>query len=338
VSADEPLLRAPLPTAVGVTVYNEERNLDALLAAVVAARGPAIDVRQIVVVSSGSTDRTVEIARSWAARDARVEVAIDPVRRGKATAVNQFLARVRPETRVCVLSGGDMLPRTGTLDALVAPFADPSVGMAGAHPVPTNPLPDDPRHGWVDRVVHLQWALHHALALRTPKMGELVAFRPDVPPLDPETVVDEAWLETVALARGQRLVYVPEAIVMNRGPSRLGELLDQRRRVFCGHLWLRGTRRYEVATLRPWPVAAVALAHLREDPRRAPALAAAGLAECVGRALGAFDYARGEKPFVWNAITTSKARVAEDTDAGVTVAEASDPRATPRAPRPSDPT
>jgi cellulose synthase/poly-beta-1,6-N-acetylglucosamine synthase-like glycosyltransferase len=289
-------------------------SLHALLAAVVDARGPAIDVRQIVVVSSGSTDGTVAIARRWAARDPRVEVAIDPVRRGKATAVNQFLTRVRSDVRVCVLSGGDMLPRPGTLDALVAPFVDPSVGMAGAHPVPTNPQPDDPRHGWVDRVVHLQWELHHALSLRTPKMGELVAFRPDVPQLDPETVVDEAWLETVALARGQRLVYVPEAIVMNRGPSRLGELLDQRRRVFCGHLWLRGTRRYEVATLRPGRVATVALARLRADPRRAPDFAAAGFAELVGRALGALDYARGEKPFVWNAIPTSKASLTEPSD------------------------
>lgn len=296
----------PLPTAVGVTVYNEERNLDALLRAVTSERGPRVDVRQIVVVSSGSTDQTVEIARTWEARDRRVEVAIDTARRGKATAVNQFLARVRPGTRVCVLSGGDMLPRPGCLDALVAPFVDPGVGMTGAHPVPTNP-----DGGWVDRVVRVQWALHHALALRAPKMGELVAFRPDVPPLDPETVVDEAWLETVAIRRGQRLVYVPEAVVWNRGPSVVRELLDQRRRVFCGHLWLRGTRHYEVSSFRPRGVASAALDHLREHPEDAPALFAGGLAELAGRTLGTIDYLRGEKPFVWDAIASTKRAITE---------------------------
>jgi cellulose synthase/poly-beta-1,6-N-acetylglucosamine synthase-like glycosyltransferase len=314
----EPRLVIPLATAVGVTVYNEERNLDALLRAVVSARGPHLDVRQIVVVSSGSTDRTVEIARAWASRDPRVEVAIDPIRRGKATAVNQFLARVRPEIRVCVLSGGDMLPEEGAIDALVAPFVEPDVGMAGAHPVPTNP-----RSTWVDRVVHLQWALHHELARGTPKMGELVAFRADVPALDPETVVDEAWLETVAVGRAQRLVYVEEAVVRNRGPSILRELLDQRRRVFCGHLWLRGTRRYEVSTFRVSSLAAVALRHVAARPGDAPAMLAAAAAELAGRALGALDYARGVKPFVWTAIQSSKAPV---------TGEAGEPpRATPRA-------
>jgi cellulose synthase/poly-beta-1,6-N-acetylglucosamine synthase-like glycosyltransferase len=313
---------AALPTAVGVTVYNEERNLDALLHAVCEERGPHLDIRQVVVVSSGSTDRTVEIASAWASRDRRVEIAIDPVRRGKATAVNQFLARVRPDVRVCVLSGGDMLPRAGCLDALVAPFHDATVGMAGAHPIPTNPA-----SGWVDRVVHLQWALHHELALRAPKMGELVAFRPDVPALDPETVVDEAWLETVAIARGQRLVYVPDAIVYNRGPSLLHELLDQRRRVFCGHLWLRGTRRYEVSTFRSASVASAALRHLRAHPDAAATLVAAGAAEVAGRALGTLDYLRGEKPFVWNAIGSSKSAIT-----------GSPPRATGGGPPPSDPT
>lgn len=310
----------PLPTAIGITVYNEEQNLDALLAIVTSERGPHADVRQIVVVSSGSTDRTVAIARAWAARDARVEVAIDEERRGKATAVNQFLERLRPEIRVCVLSGGDMRPRTGCFDALVAPFADPSVGMTGAHPVPTNPSA-----AWVDKIVHLQWALHHQLALRAPKMGELVAFRPDVPPLDPETVVDEAWLETVAIGRGQRLVYVPDAVVWNRGPSRLRELLDQRRRVFCGHLWLHGTRQYDVSSFYPDRIARAALDHLRARPADAPAMMVAGLAELAGRTLGTIDYLRGEKPFVWQSIESSKEAISEPSPES------------DRAPRPSDP-
>ncbi|MBX7197362.1 MAG: glycosyltransferase [Sandaracinaceae bacterium] len=294
----------PIATAIGVTVYNEEQNLDALLREAVAATGPHLEVQQIVVVSSGSTDRSVEIARAWAARDPRVEVAIDPVRRGKATAVNQFLARLRPSIRVCVLSGGDMRPQPGCFDALVAPFVDPSVGMTGAHPVPTNP-----GSGWVDDVVRVQWALHHELALDRPKMGELVAFRADVPALDPETVVDEAWLETIAIGRGQRLVYVPDAVVWNQGPSVLAELLDQRRRVFCGHLWLRGTRHYAVATFWPRPLLSLALRHARARPEDTGALLVAGAAELVGRGLGTLDYLRGRKPFVWSAVPTSKAEI-----------------------------
>lgn len=293
-----------IPVAVGVTVYNEEKNLDALLEAVASAQGRHMEIQQIIVVSSGSTDRSVSIAEAWAKRDARVELTNDEVRRGKATAVNQVLARIRPGIGICVLAGGDLLPHPDALDALVAPFALASTGMTGAHPVPINHS-----EGWVNRVVHLQWKLHDALSRTRPKMGELVAFRADVPPLDPETVVDEAWLETVAKSRNQRLCYVPEAIVWNRGPTRAAELLDQRRRVFCGHLWLRGARHYEVSTFRSASLLALAAQHCVSHPRETPTAVVAAGVELVGRALGTLDYLRGRRPYVWNIATTSKDRL-----------------------------
>jgi biofilm PGA synthesis N-glycosyltransferase PgaC len=296
--------QARIPIAVGVTVYNEEKNLDALLEALSQSEENHIVLRQIIIVSSGSTDRSVAIAEAWARRDARFELTNDEVRRGKATAVNQVLARIQEGIGVCVLVGGDLLPHPGALDALVAPFEDASTGMTGAHPVPINRS-----EGWVNRVVHLQWQLHDALARKRPKMGELVAFRADVPPLDPETVVDEAWLETVAKSRNQRLCYVPEAIVWNRGPTSAAELIDQRRRVFCGHLWLRQSRGYEVSTFRSSSLLALAAAHCAAAPTELPTTLIAGCVELVGRTLGALDYLRGRRPYVWKMATTSKERI-----------------------------
>lgn len=297
-----------IPVAVGVTVYNEEKNLDALLEALVHTDGNHIEIRQIIVVSSGSTDRSVAIAEAWARRDARVELTNDEVRRGKATAVNQVLTRIREGIGVCVLVGGDLLPHPDALNALVAPFAHASTGMTGAHPVPINR-----NEGWVNRVVHLQWRLHDALSRTRPKMGELVAFRADVPPLDPETVVDEAWLETIAKGRNQRLCYVPEAIVWNRGPTSPAELIDQRRRVYCGHLWLRRARHYEVSTFRSSSLLALAAKHCAAHPEQLPTAVVAGCVELIGRTLGTLDYLRGKRPYVWKMATTSKERITHPT-------------------------
>ncbi|MCA9605834.1 MAG: glycosyltransferase [Myxococcales bacterium] len=287
--------------AIGVTVYNEERNLDALLGRLAEASERVAEVRQIVVVSSGSTDATVDIARRWAAKDARVEVIIDTERRGKATAINQLLGALRDDVEICVQVGGDLLPELDAIDALAAAFRDPRVGMAGAHPVPANP-----RTGWIPRVVHLQWELHHRISSRHPKMGEMVAFRANVPPLDPRTAVDEAWLETVAVGRGQELRYVPDAVVHNLGPTTAAELVAQRRRIFCGHLWLRRTRAYEVSTFRARSLLGAAGRHLVERPADAPALALAAALELGARALGTFDFLRGRQPTVWRAIDGTK--------------------------------
>jgi glycosyltransferase involved in cell wall biosynthesis len=283
-------------------VYNEARNLDRLLAALCASR--EVNLRQIIVVSSGSTDGSVPIACDWAKRDARVEVVSDPHRLGKATAINQFLAKVRDDVEVCVLSGGDLLPEPLALSRLVGAFRSDQVGMAGARPVPSNGTAT-----LVDRAVRLQWDLHHAICMQQPKMGELVAFRADVARLDPETVVDEAWLEAHWLGRGKRLVYVPDAIVYNVGPGTWADFFRQRRRVFSGHSHLKRETGYEVSTYRARTVVSAALRLVLDEPARLPEAVVAAVTEGAARVAGAFDVLRGHKPVVWEVIASTKAPV-----------------------------
>ncbi len=287
--------------AVGVLVYNEAANLDRLLTAVRAATGDDLEVRAIVVVSSGSADASVPIARAHAARDGRVSVIDDPERRGKATAINQFLNAVPADIDACVLTGGDVLPLPGALAHLCAPLRSAGVGMTGAHPVPVN---DGTRI--IDRVVRLLWDLHDRLASRHAKMGELIAFRAGIPALDPSTAVDEAYLEAGFAARGERIVYVREALVENRGPGTLGELIEQRRRIWTGHYLLWRDTGYAVATMGPSRILAALAEQLREHPEDlGPAAVSAGV-ELVARALGTLDAWRGKNPTVWKRLASTK--------------------------------
>jgi biofilm PGA synthesis N-glycosyltransferase PgaC len=280
-------------------VYNEARNLDGLLGALLTSLD--VDLRQVVVVSSGSTDRSVQIALEWSRQDPRIQVVVDPQRLGKATAINQFLSVLREGTEVCVLSGGDLLPEPYTLSRLVAAFDSEDVGMAGAHPVPRNG-----DRTIVERAVRVQWDLHHAICMQQPKMGELVAFRADVRRLDPETVVDEAWLEAHWRDRGKRLAYVPDALVYNVGPRTVTDFFRQRRRIFCGHLHLKRESGYEVSTYRPTAIAAAAAKLVRQQPRRLPETMLAAFVEGAARLVGGWDVARGHKPVVWDVIRSTK--------------------------------
>ena len=222
-------------------VHNEVGNLDRLIGRLTLE--PGWD--RMVVVSSGSTDGTDDVVRAWANRDPRISLVIEPERRGKARAINRFLAGLSPHTERCVMISGDVLPAPGALGRLLAPLSDPHVRMTGARPVPTNP-----QRGIVQRIVHLQWALHDLVARSRPKLGEMVAFRPPVDPLDPDTPVDEAALEAQLHGDGGQLVYVPQATVFNRGPSTWRDLFAQRERIWVGHLRLRRRTGYRVATYR----------------------------------------------------------------------------------------
>ena len=291
-----------LCVAVGVMVYNEEKNLGPLLDLLGRSQSPSLRLSAIVVVSSGSTDASVPIARARAAVDPRVHVIDDHERRGKATAINQFLAHVADEVDICVLSSGDVLPGEAALQRLVEPFADPSVGMTGAHPVPTNRGASA-----VDRMVRLQWELHHRISLRAPKMGELIAFRRDIPRLDPETAVDEAYIEAMVRGRGQDVVYVPGAEVFNHGPTNLREFVSQRRRIWAGHCFLRRDTGYVVSTMRTANVARSALDYVRASPRQLPLVATATAVELFARGFGAVDaLVLGRNPFIWDALPSTK--------------------------------
>jgi cellulose synthase/poly-beta-1,6-N-acetylglucosamine synthase-like glycosyltransferase len=79
---------------------------------------------QIIVVSDGSTDRTVEVVRGFSGRP--VELVAIEVPSGKPTALNEGMARARGD--VVVFCDNRQRIERHALRALAARFADPEVG------------------------------------------------------------------------------------------------------------------------------------------------------------------------------------------------------------------
>lgn len=233
----------PLSSAViGVLVHNEEPNIERCLRAILDEDAGPARVESVLVVASGCTDQTELIVRRIAAQDARVRVVVEPKRSGKASALNQLLFQTS-EPLVVVL-GGDVVFTPGSLARLLEPFQDPSVGMTGARPVPTNA-----RAGLVGNAVNILWDIHHEVSQFRPKLGEAVAFRRVLHEIDRGTLVDEALIEHLVLRHGLRLEYVPTAIVRNHGPETVREFISQRKRVYVGHLILSSATGYRVSSM-----------------------------------------------------------------------------------------
>jgi glycosyltransferase involved in cell wall biosynthesis len=69
--------------SVGVTAYNEEANIGALLAALIDQHLHQVEIAEIIIVASACTDRTVEIVREYMARDGRIKLIEQGTARGQ---------------------------------------------------------------------------------------------------------------------------------------------------------------------------------------------------------------------------------------------------------------
>lgn len=291
--------------SVGIMAYNEEANIADAIGAILGQELAAGHIAELIVVASGCEDRTVPIVSDIVSRDRRVRLIEQESREGKASAINLFIAAAT--SPVLLMVSADVLVEDGTIDALLRHFEDPGVGMVGGHPIPVNP-----ETTFLGHAVHLQWRLHDRIARESPKLGEIVAFRNVVPSIPTDTAVDEISIQAVVTQLGYRLVYEPQAIVYNRGPTTVRDFLRQRRRIHAGHLRIVEQQGYAASTMSSTRVVRALLSSgsfMR--PRSAVwSIGTVGL-EVAARTLGHYDVERRRPQHVWEIAATTKEHVAE---------------------------
>jgi Glycosyltransferase like family 2 len=224
----------PRSVSVVIAAHDEAREIAAKLDGVHAQRGDR-DL-QVIVASDGSTDRTVDIARSHPSHP----LVLDLPRGGKASALN---AAVRAATGdVVVFTDANSRLGDGALDALLAPFADPHVGgVAG-----------DQRYGdgagGTARGERDYWSYERRLKRLESAAGNVVsstgtlhAVRRDLVDVLPDDVTDDFYLSTGVIERGGRLVFAPDAVAWEQPNERVAD--EYRRRVRIITRGLTGVRR-----------------------------------------------------------------------------------------------
>jgi biofilm PGA synthesis N-glycosyltransferase PgaC len=290
--------------SVGIMAYNEEENIADAIATILGQQLACGGIAELIVVASGCSDDTVPIVREIARRDERVRLIEQPEREGKASAINLFIGAAR--SPVLVMVSADVIVEDGTIDALLRHFEDPEVGMAGGHPIPVNP-----ETTFLGHAVHLQWRMHDRIARQAPKLGEIVAFRNVVPSIPTDTAVDEISIQAVVEQLGYRLVYEPDAVAYNRGPTTVRDFLRQRRRIHAGHLRIAEQQGYAASTMSSGRVLrALFGSGAFASPRGLVwSLGTVGL-EVTARGLGHYDVARGRPQHVWEMCASTKEHVA----------------------------
>lgn len=286
--------------SVGIIVHNEAQNIGKLIKALQEQRTLTVLVREIIVVSSASTDGTDEIVRMLAQNDLRITLITEEKRNGKAAAINKFIGAATGDLLIEI--SGDVLPACDVIEKLATAFADPEVGMAGGRP-----LPENTSDTFIGYAVNLLWRLHHRMALISPKLGEMIAFRKVFEQLPAQSAVDEASIEALVRQKGYRLCYLPDALIHNRGPESLAEFIAQRRRIAAGHYWLQKNQHYTVSSQNANVLLKITLAELKEHPLKFPKICLVMFLELYCRFLGWYDlHLRKKNPFTWQMITSTK--------------------------------
>ncbi len=290
--------RKKITCSIGVIVYNEAENIGKLLTSLTKQKTSVADIKEIIVVSSACTDGTDDIVEAF--NDPRVHLIKEPQRRGKSSAINNFLKKATGD--ILIVESGDTLPGKSTVEKMVRAFLDPTIGMVGGRPVPENTV-----RTFVGYSVNLLWKLHHRMALVSPKLGEMIAFRNIVKEIPEKSAVDEASIEAIVLSQGLKLRYIPDAIIHNKGPENLPDFIKQRRRIATGHLWLKKTQNYTVISQNSGLLASLAFKELCHHPHRAFHLTGTVLLEIYCRFLGWYDFVVLKKnPFTWDIAKSTK--------------------------------
>ena len=191
-----------------VTAYNEEASLAAKIENALALDYPPENL-EILVASDASTDRTDEIARSYAGRGV-VLVRLDE-RGGKTRAQNAAVARATGE--VIVHTDATILLDRGALRTLVRGMADPRVGCVTSQ----DRSPAPARATGVETAglyTRYEIAVRNAEARLTNLIGVSGSFyavrRALRPPLAPD-LIDDFAIPLHVIRQGKWVVPEPEA-------------------------------------------------------------------------------------------------------------------------------
>jgi cellulose synthase/poly-beta-1,6-N-acetylglucosamine synthase-like glycosyltransferase len=123
-----------LIVSIGTTALNEEQNIKRFLDSVCVQKQDSISIKEIIVISDGSTDATVDIVQKH--EDSRLKVIIGEKRQGKPSRLNQLLKLFKGDVLVC-LDADTILKNKLVVERLVKPLIkDRAIGLIGGNPQP----------------------------------------------------------------------------------------------------------------------------------------------------------------------------------------------------------
>ena len=248
------------PVSIVVPAYNEVAGIEQAVRSLASSDYPEFEV---IVVDDGSTDATGDLVDTLGLP--RVRVIREP-NRGKAEALNTAVAAAKHDLIAAV--DADTVFQSGTLAALVRPFADEGVGAVAGNTKVGN------RRSLLGLWQHLDYVtgfnldrrLYDVLGCMPTVPGAVGAFRKsallEFGGFSSDTLAEDTDV-TIALGRrGWKVVYAEDARGFTETPASLGGLWRQRYRWSFGTMQSVWKHRRALLRRREGPIGRIGLPYL----------------------------------------------------------------------------
>ena len=213
------------PITVVIAAHNEEFRIRARIENLLRCDYPA-DRLEILVVSDGSNDRTVEEAGSL--QSGNVRVLDRPEKSGKPSCLNVAVEQASGEVLVFADARQTFAP--DALLKLARHFADPVVGAVSGQLFPHAST------GGTAQGIDFYWKLEKALRHAESRLescigctGAIYAMRKELfQSIPPDTLLDDVVIPMQAALQGFRILFEPEAKAFD--PQRLAPVREKMRK------------------------------------------------------------------------------------------------------------
>lgn len=224
-----------LKLTIGISAYNEASNIKRLLLSLISQDSNDYELDQIIIVSDGSTDGTVDEVRSLESNN--IVLLEHKVRKGKAIRQNEI--SIIASSDVVLIMDADVIPKDKNfLDNMVRPFyANANLGIVGAN---AEPLPAE---NFFEKVLNYSQAYKKEIYLALNKTdnlylcpGRSIAYSKNLTSqLEfPKTISGDVYSYLYAKKLGYDFYFQDMAIVYYRTPQNLHDHLNQSVRFIQG--------------------------------------------------------------------------------------------------------
>ncbi len=222
----EPFVSIIVPT------YNEEKVIVGRINNLLSQNYPS-DKFEIIIVDSDSKDNTLILAKELGEKHTNVKVVEEGERRGKASAIN-LGKRVAKGEIVLVTDANDVF-NDNALREIVPHFKNLRIGAVGGYFILTNSSNE------LVSASSFYWDIE-SLMRRGESVfdsactfhGEINAWRKDIIDADPGSLTEDLDMAIRIRKRGFKIVYEPNAIAYEAGPSNAKEQIIQKKRTTLG--------------------------------------------------------------------------------------------------------
>ncbi len=238
--------------SIGICTSNDEKTIKRLLANLTDnnkianssseanLKGTHINIKEIIIVSSGCIDATEKIVQRFINKFPHLITLISEEKRsGKSNALNKIFQKYSGE--YLVLIPADACTTLINITFLIEKLNNNKrIGIAFGKPV------IDHQNHQCNVICNMNsslWNLHTqgmSLKENNHASGELMALRRQSAILIPENVInDDAYLAQRAFERRSKIAFVPKSIVLITSPITFKDYINQRKRIYMGHRQLK---------------------------------------------------------------------------------------------------